>query len=325
MLEMGDYMRINQALIWLWSILLLPLVGCQTLNLSALKDYSDQTAHHYDAGLMAISTQNYELAVQEMTKAIDAYDKSFDMLGRTDAERNSDGYRKWRRSMTQIGIKAYANRAKAEYDLHQEKQYKEDIEYAVNRSEYYVNECKDVGARYAIDCSEDVTTLWEYAYLVRAEIRLRAGDHDAAVDDCNRVIKQGKEKRMDAHFWRAQAFFAKQRYSDAIRDYTVVIDNRHALAPYAHEGIGRAQLNMKQVAAALPHFEQLTQAKPDYAKGNALRGYTIFYLAATTRDKRYTLPDAERYCQQAVRLDANLALGQECLQELTQFRNRPGR
>ncbi len=81
----------------------------------------------------------------------------------------------------------------------------------------------------------------DVALLRRANVKLRAGDHQGAQGDCDLAIERDAND-LEAHFIRAQARVAMEQFGEAVADLDIVIE-RYPLPEAIHErGLARQGL-----------------------------------------------------------------------------------
>jgi tetratricopeptide (TPR) repeat protein len=131
------------------------------------------------------------------------------------------------------------------------------------------------------------------ATLLAIQERLHADDFEAAVRLGEAALADGLQHPM-LYNLAAERLEAEGRFGEAL----VLLERGHALAPTdlgLRQALGLCLFRLQRFAQALPHFEALSAAQPDFAPGHAARGATLDALG--------DLPAAEAAYRRAIELE----------------------
>lgn len=105
------------------------------------------------------------------------------------------------------------------------------------------------------------------------EARLQADDIEAAVRLGEAALADGLQHPM-LYALAAERLEGEGRFAEAV----VLLERGHAMAPDdldLRQALGLCLFRLHQFAAALPHFDALSAARPDLAPSHAARGATL--------------------------------------------------
>jgi tetratricopeptide (TPR) repeat protein len=109
------------------------------------------------------------------------------------------------------------------------------------------------------------------AYEERAKVWLQKGDPDKAISDLSQTINLGSVKSESIRYDRAELLSKKQKWDEAIADYSTVIERNPAWS-YPLIGRGKAWTNKKEYDKAIADYDKAIKTSPENAYAYLLRG-----------------------------------------------------
>jgi tetratricopeptide (TPR) repeat protein len=119
----------------------------------------------------------------------------------------------------------------------------------------------------------------DQAQLRAIEQKLGTGDIEAAVAQAEAALAGGLEHPLTFNL-AAQRLESEDRFGEAL----VLLERGHALAPTdlgARQALGLCLFRLQRFGDALPHFDAIAAAQPEFAPGHAARGAALEQLGRT--------------------------------------------
>jgi tetratricopeptide (TPR) repeat protein len=111
------------------------------------------------------------------------------------------------------------------------------------------------------------------ATLESIDAKLQAGEVEAAVAMAEAALAQGLEHPLTLNL-AAERLESEDRYAEALR----LLERAYSLAPAdlgVRQALALCLFRLQQFAAALPHFDAMVAAQPDFAPAHAARGAAL--------------------------------------------------